>query len=398
MVNIVAHLVQQGLVVWREGQWTVREGAEAIVMSLPEGLRQFLVRRIEALPPEQRQVLEAASVVGEAFAAAAVAAGAECPLADVNARCDALAAQHHFLEEVGLTVWPDGTRAGRYRFQHALYQQVLYEQVGMVRRMQLHQRIGARLETGYGTQAGEIAAQLAVHFERGGETPWAVHYWQQAGNNAARRNAYPEAVAALRKGLTLLATLPDSPERTQHELVLQLTLGELLGAVRGRIAPEVGEAYTRAYALCQQVGETPWLFEVLWGLTLFHCFEAQLHPASRFSQELFDLAQRQHDAVLVQRGHFALGLYAFAQGHFGAARAHLEEGRRLCDTPQPSPPIFHGVSDQGMRALCFLAQVLWGLGYADQAQQRSQEALAVAQQGESPPGLAYARVLAAILC
>jgi predicted ATPase len=93
-------------------------------MSLPEGLRQFLVRRIEALRPEERQVLEAASVVGEAFAVAAVAAGVQCPVADVDARCDALAAQHHFLEEVGLTVWPDGTRAGRYRFQHALYQQV----------------------------------------------------------------------------------------------------------------------------------------------------------------------------------------------------------------------------------------------------------------------------------
>ena len=168
--------------------------------SLPEGLRQLLLRRIEALAPEARRVLEAASVVGEAFAVAAVAAGAPVPVEDVEAVCEALAAQQHFLDDTGLTVWPDGTSSGSYRFQHALYQQVLYERLGTTRRMQLHRRIGARLEAGYGAQAGEIAAQLAVHFERGGEIAAGRALLQQAGDNAARRHAYHEAIAALRKG------------------------------------------------------------------------------------------------------------------------------------------------------------------------------------------------------
>jgi predicted ATPase len=51
MLNIVEHLVQQRLVVRREGQWTLREQAEARLTSLPEGLRQLIVRRIEELPP-----------------------------------------------------------------------------------------------------------------------------------------------------------------------------------------------------------------------------------------------------------------------------------------------------------------------------------------------------------
>ena len=65
MVNIVDHLVQQRFVVRRAGQWALQEGAEAKVASLPEGLRQLLIRRLEALAPETRLVLEAASVVGE---------------------------------------------------------------------------------------------------------------------------------------------------------------------------------------------------------------------------------------------------------------------------------------------------------------------------------------------
>jgi hypothetical protein len=72
-------------VVRRAGQWTLREEVAAQVASLPEGLRALLLRRVEALPPARR-VLEAASVVGEAFAVAAVAA-AQDPVEDVEAVC-----------------------------------------------------------------------------------------------------------------------------------------------------------------------------------------------------------------------------------------------------------------------------------------------------------------------
>jgi predicted ATPase len=133
MVNIVEHLVQQGLVVRRAGQWTLRDKSEGKLASLPEGVRQLLGRRLEALPPETQRVLEAASVVGETFAVAAVAAGVQGQVADVEALCEGLAAQHHVIDDTGLTMWPDGTSSGNYRFQHALYQQVLYERLGSAR-------------------------------------------------------------------------------------------------------------------------------------------------------------------------------------------------------------------------------------------------------------------------
>jgi predicted ATPase len=101
-----------------------------------------------------RQVLEAASVVGEEFAVAAVAAGAQLPVDDVDVVCEELAVQHRFIEDTGVASWPDGINGGRYRFQHALYTQVLYEQLGRARRMQLHRRIGTRLEAGYGARRG----------------------------------------------------------------------------------------------------------------------------------------------------------------------------------------------------------------------------------------------------
>jgi adenylate cyclase len=80
-----------------------------------------------------------------------------------------------------------------------------------------------------------------------------VPYRQPAADTATRRQAYPEAIAALTKGLALLATLPESPARAQHELTLLLLLGPRLMAAQGYAVPAVGERYTRALTLAQQV-------------------------------------------------------------------------------------------------------------------------------------------------
>jgi predicted ATPase len=328
---------------------------------------------------------------------AAVTAGGEGPVEAVEAQCESLAAQRHILDDIGVTVWPDGTRSGRYRFQHALFQQVLYEQVGTMRRMQLHQDIGARLEVGYGARAGEIAAQLAVHCERGGAVQRAVHYWRQAGDNAARRHAHQDAIVAVTKGLALLATLPDSPQRTEDELTLQLTLGELLMAVKGPPAPEVGAVYVRAQRLCDQLGETPQRVRMLQSLFRFYHAQAQLHAAGALAQQLTHLAQRQHDAGLMLEAQSAVGIVAFFRGDLAAARTHLEPCLS-CGAPTPaSAPTYHGGHHLRVAQLVSMIHVLWGLGYTEQAERRSQEALALAQQLEHPPSLAYAQFYAAVL-
>src|SRR5262252_6591946 len=340
MVNMVEYLVAQEGMVRHAGEWMLRQDAEVQEISIPDGLRQLLVRRIETLLPETRRVLEGASVVGREFAVTAVAAGLQCSVEDVEARCEVLATQHHFIDDTGLSVWPDGTRGGSYRFQHALYQQALYEQIGTARRMQLHRHIGLCLEASYGTRAGDIAVQLALHFERGGEVERAVRYLQQAADNATRRNAHHEAVAALTKGLALLATLPDSPARAQQELTLLLILGPRLMAAKGYAVPEVGESYTRAHTLCQQVGEPRQRCQALQGLYRFHLIQAQLRMAGELSQQFFRLASHQHDMTLVQEGYMDLGLIAFYGGDPVTARAHLEQSLRLSRTPRLSTLLF----------------------------------------------------------
>src|SRR5437879_10973118 len=109
---------------------------------------------------------------------AAVAAGVAAAAEVVEAQCADLAWRGQVLAAHGMEAWPDGTLTGRYGFQHTLYQQVIYKQIPVARRLRLHQRIGARLEAGYDPQAGAHAAELAMHFERGRDPVRASRYAQ----------------------------------------------------------------------------------------------------------------------------------------------------------------------------------------------------------------------------
>jgi hypothetical protein len=126
-----------------------------------------------------------------------------------------------------------------------------------VQRAQGHQRIGTRLEGGYGAQAGEIAVELAVHFEQGRDYRRAVQYVLEATRNAARRGASQEVVALATKGVALLALLPEATEHLHQELDLQVALGRALMDTEGYTAPEVERVYARARELCEQIGDIP---------------------------------------------------------------------------------------------------------------------------------------------
>jgi len=225
--------------------------------------------------------------------------------------------------------WPDGTLAARYSFLHALYQQLWHERVSPARLQHYHLQIGERKERAYGERVREIAVELAVHFEQGGVYRKAIHYLQQAGENAVRRSAYQEATSHFTKGLELLKTFPDTPTRAQQELLLLKTLGPALMAAKGYAAPDVAQAYTRARELCQQVGETPRLLPVLLGLETYYALRAQLQTARELGEQCLPLAQRMHDPPRLLQTHFGLEMALFHLGEFALAREHFEQSLAL---------------------------------------------------------------------
>jgi predicted ATPase len=389
MVNVVEECIRQGVVVEEEGHWKVR--GETAHVGIPDTLRQLIEKQVTQFSAEERQVLEVASVAGTEFAVAALTAALKQEMDVVEDICEELAWQGHFLQESGIAEWPDGTVSGRYVFRHALYQNVLYERIAEARRVRLHRLIGERTETGYGKQAKEIAAELAVHFKRGRDYPRAVQYLEQAGKNAIQRSAHQEAIIHLTKGLELLKTLPNTPERTQYELTLQVALGGPLIATKGLAAPEVEHTYGRALELCRQVGETSQLFPVRLGLRIFYTLRGQLRTARELGEQLLRQAQSGQGAAHLMEAHYALGVPLNLLGEFTLARTHLEQSLALYDPQQHQARIFLG------SFLSYVAWVLWMLGYPDQALQRSHLALARARELAHPFHLATTLDSAAVL-
>jgi DNA-binding winged helix-turn-helix (wHTH) protein/predicted ATPase len=395
MVNVADYLVAREMVVEERGQWKLavrREEAQAVV---PEDIRQLIERQIERLSPEDQRVLEAASVAGAEFSAAAVAAGVGAEVGEVEEQCGKLARRGQFLRISGMSEWPDGTVAARYSFIHALYQEVIYNRMPSGRRQRVHQQIGEREEVAYGERAREIAAELAVHFERGRDYRKGTRYLQHAAENAIRRSAYLEAISHLTKGLELLKLLPDTPERTQQELTLQVALGSLLGMTKGFAAPEVETAYVRARELCQQVEATPQLFWVLFGLCGFYVLRAELQTARGPAEQLLTMAQRTQEPALLGRAHYVLGCVLSSLGELTLALEHLEQGSALYDPQQRHS--YRAGPDSRVLCLSHAAFVLWLLGYPDQALKRSHEALTLARELSHSFSLATALNMATVL-
>ena len=391
-MSTIDYLIGQGHLREVGGHWGLAGPLDEIASRTPETLSQVVERQVERLTGEEQAMLAVGSVAGAEFSAA-VAAADGIDRHDAERRCDSLARRGQFVRAAGVAEWPDGTLAARYAFIHTLYQRALYARIPIGRRVGLHLRTGERLEGGYGERAGEIAGELAMHFERGRDYERAARYRRQAGEHALRQHANREAADHATQALHLLEALPESPERIQQELALQIMLGAALTATKGYGAAEVARPYERARELCAQVGDTVRLLPVLLGLGRFHLSRGELQIARGLGTRLLGIADATHDATVGLAAHNAVGIMAFYAGEFEAALAHVEQGARLYDPSQHSPDrsaTFRAGQDPGVWCGVYVAWTLQLLGHPARAAARMRETLALARSLGHPFSVVYA--------
>jgi DNA-binding winged helix-turn-helix (wHTH) protein/predicted ATPase len=397
MVSTIDHLLAERLIDAQGDGWRLSAPLEAVKVGVPDSIRQLIETQVDRLDPLEQRILEAASVAGAEFPVAAVSAAVEHELTAVEFRCEELSRRHQFIKESGAEVLPDGQAVGRFRFVHAVYRHVLYGRLSASRRMQLHRRIGERGEQLYGARAGEIAAELAMHYEQAADGQRAARYLQQAAANAMQRSAYREAIALSRRGLELLRALPDTDERARQELWLHLTLGVPLIATEGYASPDVGVVYLAARELCDRLGATAEVSQVLWGLWTFHAVKAELSTALDIAGELLRLGGRVSDPDVAMRGHWATEVTCMHQGDFERALQEADQALSLYHPGQDRGAALVDALDPGVTIRCFAAWSLWFVGRPDRAVERIQEAVALARNISEPHGLAHALVFAAVL-
>ena len=284
-----------------------------------------------------------------------------------------------------------------YVFKHALIQDAAYQSLLKSTRQQYHQRI-AQVLAGQFPETAETQPELmAHHYTEAGLGEQAVPYWLRAGQRAVQRSANVEAIKHFTQGLDILQHCPATPECILHELSLQLAISVPLRMLQGHTAPEVAQVQRRAYALCQQVGDSPQRFSALVGLWGLSLDQAQYHMARELGEQCFALAQRLHDPMFLQEAHLTLGATLVYPGELVEAYAHIEQAIALYD-PHKSRSLALGRSaDSGVMSLAYASRTLWLLGYPEQALTRINEACMLAQELSHAYSLGFAWQFAATL-
>ncbi|MBX3027912.1 TOMM system kinase/cyclase fusion protein [bacterium] len=330
------------------------DGADpAARVVIPTTLRDLLAARLDRLSFGARETAQMAAVLGREFryeVLHAVAGRPERVLRD----------ELRELVQSGLVLPRRSARSESYVFKHALVRDVAYD--GMLRapRVQAHRRVAAALRHRFPEVAAQQPEVVAQHHEAGEEIEDAVDYWTLAGDRAAWRGAYREAIQALERGLRQVESLPPSREAAVRELALLTSLGTARLATQGYAAPAVEEAFVRAQRLCEALGaDVPArVLHGIWGVAIMRSDRertARLLPS-------FERLAQSTNAVDLIASYSTPAVYAFFRGEFARAREGLERATSWYKTKSYESFLAEHGYDGGLYVYGYLMWSEWMLG------------------------------------
>jgi len=254
--EVLRYLVEEGLITRQDGRWRTSAGTP-IAMSIPEGLRDVIGKRLSRLSPECNHLLAIAAVVGRDFRLETLQAVAGVGDEELLSALE---------EAIRVAVLSEQPRVGgvQYRFAHAFFRQTLYEETIAPRRLRLHRQVAAALERQYAGRLDEHAAELAEHFSQStdeNDLRKAVHYGRRAAGRAVSVYSFAEAARHLDQALAVQEVLDPNDQAMRCDLLLELgdalvSLGETdrpahqLAPDALRLAESLGDR-RRASAVCR---------------------------------------------------------------------------------------------------------------------------------------------------
>ena len=348
--------------------------------AIPTSLHDLLVARLDRLA-SVRLLAQIGAAIGREFSYALLRDVSRLPEEELQAALARLVASELIFQRGTL---PDTL----YTFKHALVQEAAHSSLLRRTRQQLHAQIANSLETHSPELMDTHPELLAQHYEEAGLVEKSVSYWGKAGRRSAARSAMTEAVTQFQKGLDQLSLLPDDPERHRRELEFYSSLSAALRAVKGQAAAETGRAYARARELWERLGSPSEFLQIPYGQSRYHAHRCEFDLAHRLDEDLLHLSRQRNDTAGLVLGHLSSGVNLMFVGRFAASRSHLEKALALYD-PISQRSLVHlaGVHPH-IFSQAYLGNVLFCLGFPDQALALSNANITEASRLAHPPSLA----------
>lgn len=344
--------------------------------AIPATLLDSLAARLDRLG-EAKAVAQLGSVLGREFTYELLAAVSSTPEDELR---DALAR----LADAELIYVRGAPPEARYQFKHALIQDAAYEALLKSQRRALHGAAAEILTARFGALAEGRPEVLARHWSEAGEDDKAIMAWTQAGAAADSRHAFIEAAEMYRRARSVLARLPESAARDQHELDLGLALVIALNNTVGVRAPETMALAARNHVLAERggfVGATTGMRTMMFAQAMvagdWPQVAARAEQMGDFARRVGPGAERVAGRFAYAMAHFTQFNSAYYRGDLPAAAAELELWHA-----------FHLGGDFDQRqstvlALCNGANTAWHIGRSDAARRWIVKARAWGQDNDN---------------
>jgi len=342
--GLIQFLAERGDIHRKNGHWTLSRPLSEMDLEVPEGVRTMIQKKIEAMEEEARKTLQYASVEGEEFTSTVLAKLLEVDELVLEERLDHLDKVHRLIQTRGEEELPNGALATRYRFAHALYQNVLYNDLVPKRRIALHRQVGEQLLQFYRDQALHIAAQLAMHFERGRHFERAVDYLIQAGDNATKVYANAEAEEHYTRALSLIEKLS-----AEDRVKKFITVYQKRGAVNLALSrfSQAADDFTQMLNHARTAGEPAMECAALSALanTLFFAHRMDEMPAR--AEEALRMADQAGSATLRVETMVLIALKHLCYGELAEAKPVLDEVIQKARSLKHKPALLGGLAWRG---------------------------------------------------
>lgn len=374
----VQTLVETRMVIGERGAYRLAKPAGAV--RVPSTVQAVIAARIDRLPPEEKQLLETAAVIGKDVPFTLIQAVSDQD-EDALRRSLAHLQATEFLYEASL--FPDL----EYTFKHGLTHEVAYGTLLNEQRRALHARIVEAIEQLYGDRLAEQVERLAHHAFRGERWDKAVGFLRQAGAKAAARNAYREAVAGFEQALVALDHLPETRETLQEGIDLRFNLRNSLQPLgeHERVFNHLLEAEQLASALGDQerLGwASGYLSQYLWRM-------GDRRRAEELGQRALAIASARGDFAFEVVTNFLLGQGYFNEGDYPRAIDHCRRNAATLEDEW----IYRQFGLTGLPSVLSLIWLAWSLaerGEFAESVRLTDQALSIAETGGRPYDVAAA--------
>ena len=368
-------VLEFGLLVEESGRY--RLDGPLPPLAIPATLHDALMARLDRLAPV-KEIVAIGALIGREFSSTLLSAVAGRD----QATLDNALAQLEAADLVFRTGQPPDLR---YRFRHALVQDAAYESLLRSRRQVLHQRIASALCERFPVVTETEPEFVAHHFAQAGLIEPAVEWWSKAGEQAAGRSAYVEAISHYDHAIALADTLPDDLDRRRPRLRLQIAYGQTLLTARGHGAMETTAAFTRARELAAAIEDPAERFPVYYGLWSATHSRGEVVSAREIADAFLRDAEGQPNSPEAGIAHRTVGTTCSMEGDLVGACAHFERTLRTYDSKRDQALRYRFGHDQGVAAMFHLAIALWQLGEVGRAGKLANDGLTLAVESHHIP-------------